>query len=486
MFLRKSIYLDLRSLALYRIFLGLLVLSDLILRSRDLIAHYTDQGILPRSVLIENFLNIYRFSVYLISGNEYIISGLFIFTGFLCVLLILGIRSNFVVFLIWIMTISLHNRIYEIGNLGDRFLGMILFWSIFLPLGERFSLESSISKKRKTIVRNTACLAYMLQVSVMYVFTVFHKNHPEWNQNFTALYFTLNLDFYTTYFGSWISQFHKFCRVLTFKTILIELIAPLLLFIPFQVKYLRSVAIFLIFSLHLGILFTMNIGIFPFICFTAWLPFIPREFWQYLFKKNWIKETHLKLSKNKIKLLPQNFLYDSLWRKLKIKKFVTIFLYIHICLMFYVSYAYLKKTEIPKSIEIYKNIINFEQNWSMFAPAPKKETFWFVFDGLLSDGTPIDPFLNKKGIVSYERPKSVSSYFPNNRWRRFLLNLTETSFEKHRLYFGGYLCKRYNSKLLENEPKLHTFTINIMMEVNIKENERTPLKKVTIWSHRCY
>ncbi len=47
--------IDIRSLALMRICLGLLLLTDLISRSRTLVAHYTDQGILPRKVLLSDF-----------------------------------------------------------------------------------------------------------------------------------------------------------------------------------------------------------------------------------------------------------------------------------------------------------------------------------------------------------------------------------------------------------------------------------------------
>ena len=44
---------DLRSLAAFRIAIALLVLADLTTRSCDLRAHYADDGVLPRSVLID-------------------------------------------------------------------------------------------------------------------------------------------------------------------------------------------------------------------------------------------------------------------------------------------------------------------------------------------------------------------------------------------------------------------------------------------------
>ena len=44
--------IDTRSLAAFRISLGLLILADLALRSRNLRAFYTDFGVLPRSAFI--------------------------------------------------------------------------------------------------------------------------------------------------------------------------------------------------------------------------------------------------------------------------------------------------------------------------------------------------------------------------------------------------------------------------------------------------
>jgi hypothetical protein len=60
---------DLRSLAAFRIVLALLVLAVLANRATDLSAHYTDQGVLPRTVLLEEVLNRWAFSLNLMNGE---------------------------------------------------------------------------------------------------------------------------------------------------------------------------------------------------------------------------------------------------------------------------------------------------------------------------------------------------------------------------------------------------------------------------------
>ena len=61
---------DLRSLATFRIVLALLALSDLANRATDLSAHYTDAGIMPRTVLVEQVLSPWAFSLHLMNGRN--------------------------------------------------------------------------------------------------------------------------------------------------------------------------------------------------------------------------------------------------------------------------------------------------------------------------------------------------------------------------------------------------------------------------------
>jgi hypothetical protein len=60
---------DLRSLAVFRIALALLALADLTIRATDLYQHYTDAGNLSRTVLVEEVLSPWAFSLNLMNGE---------------------------------------------------------------------------------------------------------------------------------------------------------------------------------------------------------------------------------------------------------------------------------------------------------------------------------------------------------------------------------------------------------------------------------
>ena len=57
--------IDYRSLAAFRIGLALILLCDLFNRSQDLVAHYTDLGVLPRDIYIQQFQPVWHWSVHL-------------------------------------------------------------------------------------------------------------------------------------------------------------------------------------------------------------------------------------------------------------------------------------------------------------------------------------------------------------------------------------------------------------------------------------
>lgn len=43
--------------------------------------------------------------------------------------------------LTWFMTTSLQTRNYFVGHSGDTYLRLMLFWAIFMPMDEHFSLD---------------------------------------------------------------------------------------------------------------------------------------------------------------------------------------------------------------------------------------------------------------------------------------------------------------------------------------------------------
>jgi len=65
---REIFAIDLRTLALLRIGIAVIVLADLVLRAHDLRAHYTDFGVFPRAELAA-YLSPGAFSLHMLNGT---------------------------------------------------------------------------------------------------------------------------------------------------------------------------------------------------------------------------------------------------------------------------------------------------------------------------------------------------------------------------------------------------------------------------------
>src|SRR5689334_4327307 len=102
--------IDLRSLALFRMGLALLILFDLIFRSFSLRTFYTDWGVLPRYVLLEKFVGIGHLSLHLINGTTIFQVILFLIAGLFALALLVGYRTQWATFFSWLLLLSLHSR----------------------------------------------------------------------------------------------------------------------------------------------------------------------------------------------------------------------------------------------------------------------------------------------------------------------------------------------------------------------------------------
>lgn len=73
-------------------------------------------------------------------------------------------------------------------NAGDVILRLLLFWSMLLPLGARWSLDAARAGRRPPdLVTGGAAAALLLQVAFIYVFTGLKKTGATWNEDYTAL-----------------------------------------------------------------------------------------------------------------------------------------------------------------------------------------------------------------------------------------------------------------------------------------------------------
>jgi hypothetical protein len=280
---------DRRALAAFRIGLGLLLLTDLARRTRSLTAFYTDDGVLPRNAFFADYETIR--SVYLLAGEPWAVGLLFAVAGAVALALTVGYRTRLATVLSWGLLLSLQTRHPMVLNSGDSLLLMLLFWSAFLPLGLRWSVdavrraavsdgsasvnESAASSGRGPDVSTVATMGLLLQMLAMYLTNAVHKLEGDLWMSGEAVVYVMQADQFTYLLGNHIAEFHGLLRVLTVVWVGLLFASPLLIL---STGFPRAAVASLFVGMHLGMAVTMRIGIFP-VVVVGFVPFFQTPVW---------------------------------------------------------------------------------------------------------------------------------------------------------------------------------------------------------------
>ncbi len=424
--LEDFLSLDLRSLAVFRIALAGILLADLGIRYTDLEVHYADGGLAPpaSAELLSTG------SVHCLSGSPGFQAVLFVLHALFAVALLVGLYTRLATFACCYLLISLHVRNPLILQGGDSLLRLLLFWGMFLPLGARCSLDSlRASGPLPSRVFSFASVALILQTCFLYWFSFALKTDPCWRTDGTAVYYALSIDQLVTPVGKTLLQYPEAMRFLTFGTLALELLGPVLLFFPWQRQRFRLLAVAVFLGFHLvGLNLCMELGPFPYVCAAAWLAILPSLFWDRIGDHRQVTEARrgsVLRSPFALNLLCAFFLaYVFMWnlRSVDFERVSRIF---------------------PRSWNHLGFVFGLDQYWTMFAPSPPTDDGWYVAAATLQDGETVD-VLRGGGPVSWDKPELVSSLYKNERWRKFMMNLCREGQGDNRVNLVNWLWSDWN------------------------------------------
>jgi predicted DCC family thiol-disulfide oxidoreductase YuxK len=282
--------IDPRSLGVGRIVLGLVLILDLLRRVPWLRDFYSNEGFLPNHTLLWRPPLPRMFSLMFMSSLPeesalWFLVCLFCFAAFT-----IGYRTRFFHAVSFLLLVSLHNRILFVENWGGTVLGLVLIWTLFLPLGARFSVDAlrkslraredetppelaaGLPRADNTPVASLAVLCLLLQLAAIYWFNALHKTGPTWRDG-TAVHYVLHQERIVTALGLWAREHLPFSvwKAAARGTLLAERFAPVLILTPIFWRWTRLAAAILLTALHLGFAALVNLGIFS----AAMLTFFP-------------------------------------------------------------------------------------------------------------------------------------------------------------------------------------------------------------------
>ncbi|MCU4751534.1 HTTM domain-containing protein [Halobacteria archaeon AArc-curdl1] len=269
--LHRCVRIDARALALFRVSLALLILADLLLRSRNFTFFYTEHGVVPRSLARELSAD-YAFSFYHLSTNTTVIAALFVIQALFAIQLLVGYRTTFATVVSFLFVVSLDHHNPLVLSYADVLFRLLMFWAIFVPLGERWSVDA-IHRRRKprTAVAGIATAFILGQMVYMYVTNGIIKSVSSTWRSGNAAPRVLGLDEMTFLLGDTVRQFQTF---LEFGGLLwyVMMVCGWVLLVTYG--WYRMPFLLLYVGGHLSFALTVRIGAFAYVALAGLLLFV--------------------------------------------------------------------------------------------------------------------------------------------------------------------------------------------------------------------
>ena len=415
---RAAFTLDTRSLALYRMALGAILVADSLLRTRDFSLMFGPEGIFPPDVLLRYNADVTLWSLAL-AGDPTWWGGIVLAAeGVAGACLVAGCATRTATIAAWVAVVSILRRTSPATNAGDSWLACQLFWAMFLPLGADWSWDAGRRRGPQpaaTSACSIATAALVLQVVAVYLGAGLAKFNVSWMSG-AALQRALSVHDHGTPLGMLVGHAQWLTRPLTWGVLTGELAAPIILLLwpgP-RVRVVIATA-FILF--HAAIWLTMSIGLFAAIGMAAWLPLLPSELW----------------GRRNADGGPAGLGRTASW--------ICAASLIVACASFLRSSGP-RPGPLPRPLAAAVNILALNQEWRMFGEVPPQEQ-WIYGRAELADGRVVDLLRDGRPLEA-ERPTGGFSSLEHHRWHKFFWVLPRPHVRVFAAPTAAALARRWN------------------------------------------
>ena len=489
-FLAQWIGIDARALAWFRVALGAILLVDLTIRSHDLAAMYTDAGFFSVADAREYFSrtgDAWRWSLHLLSGSVDFQALLFAAAAIFAGMMLVGYRTRLATVVSWVLLTSLHNRSPLLLNGGDVLLRMLLFWGMFLPLGRAWSLDALRRARRwsagnqqdvgaaSPTVVSVATAALLIQICVMYAATGLYKLQADSWRDGHAMIRSLAYEPYSRPMADVVMTQPWLVRGLGVAVPWMEIVAPLLLLLPWVGRYARLPVVAALALMHVGIEMCMTVGLFSYVSLIGLIAFLPasvfdsrlvRRIAGYLVPRSQKSQEEAEVAVESPApatadppAIPVGANGSRRWQRAGnalsiLAEAVCLFFLVYV-VAWNASSLVGKHTAakwlMPERLRWIGNATAIRQKWNMFAN-PSGNNGWYVARATLRDVKAKDVDLLRGGAaVDESKPDRPARLFPNHRWRKLYRNLVPTdnrrpSRELVHQRLAEYLCRQWNQR----------------------------------------
>jgi hypothetical protein len=198
---------------------------------------------------------------------------------------IMGLYTRGSIIVVMICLTSFHQRNIWLLSSSELLVRLVTLLMIFSPCGHLFSIDTLISRKKNLEPNKKDWAPWVLrliqiQLSVVYLWTVWHKLKGETWFEGTAVYYATRLESMKNFSIPLLLDWIPFIKLSTWLTLLVELALGTLIWF----KEFRIPIIFLGIVFHLSIEYLMSIPFFEINMILILALFIPPEIVRTFFK----------------------------------------------------------------------------------------------------------------------------------------------------------------------------------------------------------
>lgn len=431
----RRVGIDARALAAFRVGVAGAVLLDLWLRAGDVVAFYTDAGVLSRDALREQASVAWLVSLNTLSGGAEWQFALLLAGGVAGTAMLLGYRTRLVTAPTLLVVASFQYRNMAVLNGGDALLRYLLIWSLLLPLGARWSLDARRSDRvPPRRVASLASLLLLLQVVAVYAVNAVEKLHGDAWPAGEAVGTIYGLDQFLVGAGPLVADLQVLHPWMTWLWLGLVVASPLLLVLT---GWPRTLLVLSFVGAHLGMLATLRIGVFPLVMVAALLPFLPPGVWDALERRLPGRDGGAGAAALHPTVSWPAHLAD---RRVWLPGALSVLAAVGLLLLVAWNAAALGYLDPPDTDNTAVDVVVNGPTWSMFAPEPLSTAAWTVAPARLADGSRVDAL---RGAPVQWRPPDPPDVAPPTRWRKYLARVRRGD-EPDRRRLARYLCRRWN------------------------------------------
>ncbi|HEY6727873.1 MAG TPA: hypothetical protein VI197_27760, partial [Polyangiaceae bacterium] len=301
-------------------------------------------------------------------------------------------------------------------------------------------------------VLSLATMVLVLQLLTVYFVSAALKTGPTWHQDGSAIHLALHHHAFVTRIGRLVAQLPvHILQGMTWQVWWLELLGPLLFFVPWGTFWWRTVQAALFISFHFGLFLNMELGHFPWVAMACWLVVLPSWFWD---RPLWAATQKLNV-RVRLRTLARRFeafvIRNEHWlgepfRLPRIQPSL-VGSAVVLVLASYAGYgaAYAMQHRGQVNGERFEPLLmlRLHANWGMFAPNPPNTSGWFVSVAKQRNGNEMDVW-NDAQPVTFDEPALPNATYRRERWRKFGDNILSGGHAAIRGYFLRWLCLDWN------------------------------------------